>query len=442
MTESLTGSTETDDSTAEQYEVGRRTSYFMLGTLGLLYMLNMADQQVMAAVLELIKNDLGLSDAQTGALPTILIMSTSLFAFPCAIAVDRWSRRKAISLMAVFWSIAHFSTGLGSRFIHLAASRCATGIGEAGFAPGSTSWLSFIFPKGARGKVNGVFFLFAPVGMSIGFIGGGAIAQAFGDWRMPFFVFAIPGVILGIIVWFLPDYSNVKSGKESFLSRNYFSDIATLFKIRTLVFHWLAVAVSFFFIFGFIVWLPTLFIRGYNVSVGQAGMLAGAPALIGIAAAPLGGFLADFFQKRNPRGRLYYTSVCCLVATVTHSASFLSMGTWLPLTIIVTVLNGVIMPMMLPMFNTINADVTPAGLRATSAGIQILLAALIGGAWGPLVLGALSDGWGGGIDGLIKGGLVITCAAPVAAVLFFLASKSYPEDSQKVSDEVTAQTGT
>jgi len=438
MTESVENKNELDVSNGEKYEVGKRASYFILGTLGLLYLMNLADQQVIAAVLEMIKKDLGLSDAQAGALPTILILSTSIFAFPCAILVDRWSRRKAISVMAVFWSIAHFSTGLGSRFIHLAVSRFATGIGEAGFAPGSTSWLSFIFPKEARGRVNGVFFLFAPVGMSIGFIGGGAIAQAFGDWRMPFFVFAIPGIILGIIIWFMPDYSTVKSREERFLSRKYFSDIATLFKIRTLVFHWSAIAVSYFIIFGFIVWLPTLFIRGYNVGVGQAGMLAGAPALIGIAAAPIGGVLADMWQRRNPRGRLYFASICCLVAAVTHTASFLSMGTWLLLTIIVTMLNGFVMPMLLPMFTTVNADVTPAGLRATSAGIQVLVAALIGGAWGPLVLGALSDAWGGGIDGLVKGGLVITCAAPVAAVLFFLASKSYPEDSQKVSDEVMA----
>jgi len=439
MTESVV-SKAVNLSTEPKYEVERKMSYFILGTLGLLYLLNLADQQVMAAVLEMIKNDLGLSDAQAGALPTILIISTSVFAFPCAIAVDRWSRRKAISLMAVLWSIAHFSTGLGSRFIHLAISRFATGVGEAGFAPGSTSWLSFIFPKEARGRVNGVFFLFAPVGMSIGFIGGGAIAQAFGDWRTPFFAFAIPGIILGIIVWFLPDYSTVKSKEEKALSGKYFSDIVTLFRIRTLVFHWLAIAVSYFFILGFIVWLPTLFIRGYHVEVGQAGMLAGAPALIGIAAAPLGGFLADFWQKRNPHGRLYFASICCLVATITHTGSFLSMGTWLPLTIVITILNGTVMPMLLPMFNTVNADVTPARLRATSVGIQVLLAALIGGAWGPLVLGALSDAWGGGIDGLIKGGLVITCAAPVAAVLFFLASRSYPGDSQKVTDEVMAQT--
>ncbi len=431
---------EYDVAAGEKYELGRKTSFYVLGVLGLLYLMNMADQQVIAAVLEMIKKDLELSDAQAGALPTILIFATSIFAFPCAIAVDRWSRRKAISVMAVLWSIAHFSTGLGSRFIHLAASRFATGVGEAGFAPGSTSWLSFIFPKDARGRVNGVFFIFGPIGMSIGVIGGGALAQAFGDWRIPFFIFAIPGVLLGIAVWFLPDYTTIKSRDERLLSRKYFGDIGKLFKIRTLPIHFAANAASFFLIFGFIVWLPTLFIRAYNVGVAQAGMLAGAPALIGLVAAPLGGFLADYWQKRNPRGRLYFASVCCILATATHTASFLSMGTWLSLTIGMTVLNGFVMPMLLPMFATVTADVTPAKLRATSTGIMIMVGTLVGGAWGPLALGALSDAWGGGIDGLVKGGLVITCAAPVAAILFFLASRTYPEDSQKVSDEVKAQT--
>ena len=91
MNETAENEKVSDVTAGEKYKLGRKTSYYVLGVLGLLYLMNTADQQVIAAVLEMIKIDLELSDAQAGALPSILIIATSVFAFPCAIAVDRWS---------------------------------------------------------------------------------------------------------------------------------------------------------------------------------------------------------------------------------------------------------------------------------------------------------------------------------------------------------------
>jgi len=60
---------------------------------------------------------------------------------------------------------------------------------------------------------------------------------------------------------------------------------------------------------------------------------------------------------------------------------------------------------------------------------------MLGGAWGPYVVGAVSDSLGGGADGL--GIAVSLCGAfgVLAGVLFFVAARTYPEDSQKVKDE-------
>jgi len=428
-------------STDDKYDVSKKMSVFMLVVLGLLYMINMADQQVVAVVLELIKKDLGLTDAQAGALPAILLFSTSILAIPCAMVVDRWSRRKGIAIMAIVWSIAHFATGMGTRFVHIAVARFFTGFGEAGYVPGSTTWLSFVFPKEIRARVLGFFSACAPLGVTLGVIIGGAMAQASGSWRTPFYVFAIPGVIVGIVVWFLPDYKTVKSTEEKKGIGEYFSDVASLFRIKTLPVHWLATIFAFILIYGFITWLPTMLMRAYEIDVGKAGALTGLTVLVGLISAPVGGALADRWQKRSDRGRLYFASLGFLIATVTHTAVYLSMGTSLTLTMIFATLNGIIMPMLIPLFFTVNADVTPPRLRATSAGVQILIVVMFGGAWAPVVMGALSDAMGGGISGLVRAGLILVISSPCAAIFYYIASRFYPEDSKRVTDEVMAATG-
>jgi uncharacterized membrane protein YdjX (TVP38/TMEM64 family) len=60
---------------------------------------------------------------------------------------------------------------------------------------------------------------------------------------------------------------------------------------------------------------------------------------------------------------------------------------------------------------------------------------MFGGAWGPSVVGAISDRLGGGADGLLTAFLITTIAGFIAAVLFWLAARTYPADMEKVKSE-------
>ncbi len=194
--------TDSIETTGKKYELSNKASIFILVTLTLLYILNNMDQQLMAVVLELIKADLGLTDVQAGSFQTVLLLSTSLFSIPCALLVDRWSRRKGIAVMAIFWSIAHFASGLGTRFTHVATARFFTGVGEAGYVPGSTSWISFIFPKEKRARIMGIYLIGLPLGLGIGVAMGGGAAGLVNAG----FILTIAGV-LSCIAFFIASSS-------------------------------------------------------------------------------------------------------------------------------------------------------------------------------------------------------------------------------------------
>jgi len=73
---------------------GGRHARMILIVCVLLYMVNYMDRQVLSVVLEPMKADLGLTDAQAGLLQSVFFLSMALLAFPISFFVDRWSRRK------------------------------------------------------------------------------------------------------------------------------------------------------------------------------------------------------------------------------------------------------------------------------------------------------------------------------------------------------------
>lgn len=164
----------------------------------LLYMINCMDRQVLSAVLEPMKLDLGLTDTQVGLIQTLFLLSIALLAFPVSYLVDRWSRRKAIGIMAVVWSVFTFMTGLGKSFWGVIIPRSLVGAGEAGFSAGGTAMIAAVYPREARAKAMGIFNAAIPLGAGLGVMLGGYISVHFGGWRSPFFVFAIPGLIFGL----------------------------------------------------------------------------------------------------------------------------------------------------------------------------------------------------------------------------------------------------
>jgi len=90
-----------EGSGGKEYKIGGWSAHYILIICSLLYMVNYMDRQVLSAVLEPMKIDLGLSDTQAGSLQTIFLLSIAFFSLPVAYLVDRWSRRKAVALMAI-----------------------------------------------------------------------------------------------------------------------------------------------------------------------------------------------------------------------------------------------------------------------------------------------------------------------------------------------------
>ena len=134
---------------------------------------------------------------------SVFFLGVGVFILPAGVLIDRWSRKKTVAVLAMAWSAATIATGMAHNFIIMLVARFFCGSGEAGFQPGGTAWLSIVFPKEHRNKVNGIFFSGAIIGVIVGMAYGGYLVTTY-NWRVAFLAFGIPGMLLGLLAMAVP----------------------------------------------------------------------------------------------------------------------------------------------------------------------------------------------------------------------------------------------
>lgn len=415
---------------AKEFAKSRFSSWYVLIICSLLYMINYVDRQVLSITVEYMKIDLGLTDTQIGVIQTTFFMSMAVFAFPAAYLADRWSRKKAIAIMGIVWSGFTFVTGLGRSFWGVIIPRALVGIGEAGFTSGGIPMIAAAFSPKARARAMGVFNMAMALGAALGVVLGGYIAKTYG-WRMAFYVFAVPGIILSLLALLMKDYSAVGCKNKTDQKNSFFSTIATLFKIPTLRWIYVGYAMQNITLFSFLTWGPAFLMRTQKIDSTKAGLIIGLISIMAIFGALLGGFLADFWQKRNEKGRMLTASFSLLFSSVILIiAMFLEFR---GIGLAFGILYGIVSIIPVPAITAVTQDVAPPAVRSASWGMNAFCCYVLGGAWAPMIVGAISDGLGGGGYGLKIGLLIATMGGFVGALFYWFSAKNYPTDMRKVN---------
>jgi len=421
---------------SNQFKVGGPRATFVLIICSLLFAVNYMDRLVMSVVLQPMKIDLGLTDAQVGYINGAFFLGVAIFSMPVARIIDVWSRKKMIGLLAIIWSFFTFATGRAAGFASLLTMRLGVGIGEAGFAPGGTALISASYPPEKRGGKLGIFNTFITVGVIFGLILGGYLSANYGGWRTPFYVFAVPGIVLGIIAFFMQDYSLKKADGSAVVHDSLGSTLKQLFKIPTLRWLYAGFAMYILIQFGVMTWFPALLMRAFEIKEDKAGLIMAGVTIIGILGPILGGFLADKWGKKIGGGRMRLAGLSIAIAV------FFLMLTLL-FTIDLTNKNLMIFSMtMMPVYSIFIGMATPAisatsqdvvtdKMRGMSYGTAVLVSFLIGGTLGPAIVGKVSEITGGGYQGLAKGFLVVGLFALIGSWCWFMSSRHVASDTKK-----------
>jgi len=418
-----------NQSGVKRYALSSASRMYIFVLLFLLYFFDYVDRTVVTSLFPFIQRDWGISDAECGMLVSAVYWSILIFTFPVSILVDRWSRKKTIGLMGVFWSMATAACAFMPNFKSLFGARTAIGIGEAGYAPGGSAMISGLYPEEKRARMFGIWNASIPLGSAVGIALGGIIAKSLG-WQHAFGLVAIPGLIVAILFFFVKDYKTVElvktvdEGKGK--KKMSFGDISREFlQTPSLWFTYLGFAAVVFVTTSIITWLPTYFFRAGGIPEDQAGIRASAIMALAVIGAPLGGFLADLWYKKELRARLLFCAISILLTAlfVYLAFSFLEgLGQYLMLLLV-----GIAITSFIPAALAVCQDVVHAGLRATSVALAVVIQHLLGSSLGPIVTGAFSDAYG-----IHTAMTFLPIYLVVAAALFFAGSFFYKKDYAKV----------
>jgi MFS family permease len=353
------------------------------------------------------------------------------FSFPVSILIDRWSRKKAIGLMSILWSLATFVCIFTQNFRQLFIARTAIGVGEAGYAPGGTALIAALFPEKQRAKMLGLWNAAIPFGSALGIAIGGIIAERLG-WRHAFGIVAVPGFVFALLFFRVKDYRTIDlvrtagasaSAQPARMSRR---DIVREFvQKRSLLFNNLAFAANVFVTTSLLSWMPTYFHRVDGLAMGQAGTKSGLIMFMAIIGAPLGGVLADRWMRRRPNARMLFPALSSILA---GSLLFVALTYFKgPVQYGLLLLVGVTIIMFVPAAVSVTQDVVHPGLRAISLSLNIIIQHTLGSTLGPVFVGAVSDAYG--LTSALKWLPAFTL---LAGILFWFGSRYYEKDSQSV----------
>ena len=358
-----------------------------LALLIALNLLNYIDRYILPGEVSLIQREFHSTDQQMGALTTALFIFYMLAAPLTGWLGDRFRRKPLIIAGAVLWSLCTLATYWVHDYFTLYIRHALVGVGEATFGIFAPAVLADFFPERERNRILSIFYLAIPVGAALGYLAGGEIGSHYG-WRVPFFVCAIPGLVIAALYgfWGTEPVRGSSDHIKPNLSRTTFLGLFTNPAYLTATF---GLATLTFAMGGISNWVPEFLHRSAGLSVGNASLLVGATTVIdGIAGTLVCGWIAQRWLRTEYRA-LYLLSFWSVALTLPCGAMlFFGPRAW--------AIPSLFAAEFFLFLNTgpLNAAIVnsvSAPIRATAISLNLFIIHCFGDTFSPQIIGAISD---------------------------------------------------
>jgi MFS family permease len=288
-----------------------RYAWLVVGLLVPVALLNYLDRQMLASMKFSVMRDIpdiGF-EANWG---TILALFKWVYAGLSPVGgylADRYSRRHVIAGSLLVWSAVTWTTGHVHTYEQLLATRALMGVSEAFYIPAALALIADFHTGRTRSRAVGFHQMGIYTGVIIGGFGGYAADHPALGWRWGFEACGIIGVVYAVPLFLLlrnpskPPRSegavpSPAGGIRELLGNTSFILLVLYFTLPALA--------------GWIVrdWMPAILKAEFGIGQGLAGVSATVywqtAAIVGAVA---GGWLADRWIRRTPRGRIFVSAL-------------------------------------------------------------------------------------------------------------------------------------
>jgi MFS family permease len=275
-------------------------------------LLNYLDRQMLAAMKFSVMHDIpdiGL-EANWG---TILALFKWVYASLSPVGgylADRYSRRYVIAGSLAVWSFVTWATGIVTTYEQLLWTRALMGISEAFYIPAALALISDYHPGNTRSRAVGLHQMGIYLGVIIGGFGGYAADHPDLGWRWAFEACGLVGIAYAIPIFLLLRDAPVRADVNAAGCPSpgaAFRELASNRSFLLLVFYFTLPALA-----GWVVrdWMPAILKAEFGIGQGLAGVTATLYWQTAAMAGALGGgWLADRWMRRTPRGRIFVSAI-------------------------------------------------------------------------------------------------------------------------------------
>lgn len=367
----------------------------VLALLTALSALTFMDRQILAVLLQPIKQEFGFSDLQIGLITGLgFALTFGILGIPLGRLADKYNRRNLIAwcrgIGGGIAALGALSTGAGG----LTASRAGAALGDAGGGAASMSILADLYAPSERSRAMSVFGVGSAIGALLALLLGPVFAHWWG-WRAALLIIGVSIIAVSLLLrWTVQE--PVRQGLPTATSaapaaKPQQSAVRLIWNEP--VTRFLMIGAAFALIAGLSVgaWNVALLVRRFDLSLTNAGWLSAVAAFLSVSGSLFSGWLTDRLAKRDVRWQIRVPVIGLSLAVVSGLAYLLIDNSWFVASVTCMLIYSFFTACWAAATYAAISLVVPAQRRATASAMVLMSGALLGNGLGPIAAGWLSD---------------------------------------------------
>jgi ACS family hexuronate transporter-like MFS transporter len=383
--------------------------WLVLGITSLVLVLNYADRAAFGVAGSTIIKEFHLTKTEFGLISSIFFFGYAPFCFIGGWFADKYGPRVVMGTAVAWWSIFTALTAVGAGYVSFLVIRFLFGFGEGPQGSVTVKTMRNWFPQRQMGTAVGISQGSTPLGGVIGTPLVAWLLAISGDWRLPFIVLGVVGVLMAIGWWVIvrdtPDVhpwatkaeadeladDNSSSAAAAEAAGQVVEPLSHYLK-RPLV---LATAAAFFgyawVLYTFLSWFPVYLVEARGVQLKDVAWIGALPWVVGVIGYVLGGVVTDRIALRtgNPaaarKGMIVFglTGTALLIAGIGLVSSLVTAVALMSAVVFLLYLTG-------SQYFTLISDTIPAARLGGVVGFVHFIANL-SGIFAPFLVGVIVD---------------------------------------------------
>ena len=377
----------------------KKSRVYVLVLLTALSAMTFMDRQILAVLLQPIKQEFGFSDLQIGLITGLgFALTFGALGIPLGRLADKHERRSLIAWCRGIGGCIAAAGAMASGAGGLTASRAGAALGDAGGGAASMSILADLYSPTERSRAMSVFGVGGAIGALLALLLGPLFAQWWG-WRVTMVIIGVAIVLLSLVLrWTIEEPARVLMQAAAHAEKVSVPPPASRQSAVLLIWNepvtrFLIMGAACALIAGLSIgaWNVALLARRFDLSLKQAGGLSAVAAFLSVSGSLFSGWLTDRMAKKDVRWQIRIPVIGVGLALVFGLSYLLVSDDFFAFSLLCMLVYSFFTAWWAPATYAALSLVVPAQRRATASAMVLMAGALLGNGVGPIVAGWLSD---------------------------------------------------